>query len=192
MVTTGLRVARSAWRVDWWASILDARVETGLATTEPIEEGTKRATRNAQRATLWAIVALAAIVRLWGLGGQPVLYFDSGVYLGEGAFLASVAERGAGAFMRGGAGGVALELQDGTDAHPPDIAKPGHAILLALSILVLGKTALAGALVSALAGIGTVAATYAIGMRRWGPPAAVPPATFFSISRPPLVSSPVP
>jgi len=38
-----------------------------------------------------AILAIAATVRLWGIGTEPVLYFDSGVYLGEGAFLASAA-----------------------------------------------------------------------------------------------------
>ena len=29
---------------------------------------------------------------------------------------------------------IALATHDGTDAHPPDIAKPGHAILLAISM----------------------------------------------------------
>ena len=41
---------------------------------------------------------VAALPRLWGLGTQPVLYFDSGVYLGEGAFLASAAQRAVAAF----------------------------------------------------------------------------------------------
>jgi 4-amino-4-deoxy-L-arabinose transferase-like glycosyltransferase len=140
-----------------------------------------------------AIVALAAIVRLWGLGGQPVVYFDSGVYLGEGAFLASAAQRAASALTGLGPGNpierVAFGLQEGTDAHPPDIAKPGHAILLAVSMLVLGKTAFAGALVSALAGIGTVAATYAIGMRGWGPRVAIPAAILLAISGQHLVYS---
>jgi 4-amino-4-deoxy-L-arabinose transferase-like glycosyltransferase len=194
MVTAALRVARSALRVGWWApsltvSVLDVRVQTEVAAAASARAGTERATRNAQRATPLLIVALAAIVRLWGLGGQPVLYFDSGVYLGEGAFLASVAERAAGAFMSAGVGGVALALQDGTDAHPPDIAKPGHAMLLAVSMLVLGKSALAGALVSAVAGIGTVAATYAIGMRGWGPRVAIPAATLLAISGQHLVYS---
>jgi 4-amino-4-deoxy-L-arabinose transferase-like glycosyltransferase len=192
MVIAGLRVARSAWRVGWWAqmvSLLDAQVKPRVVQTVLTTEGTQRATRNAQRATLLGIVALAAIVRLWGLGGQPVVYFDSGVYLGEGAFLASVVERGAGAFMRSGMGSVAFVLQDGTDAHPPDIAKPGHAILLALSMLVLGKTALAGALVSAVAGIGTVVATYAIGLRGWGPRVAIPAAILLAISGQHLVYS---
>src|SRR5258708_38482568 len=123
--------------------------EVGVASPAPVSSEAATGPRTRERAnvgTLMAILALAAIVRLWGLGGQPVLYFDSGVYLGEGAFLASFAERGARAFMSGGVGGMALALQDGTDAHPPDIAKPGHAILLALSMLVLGKTALAGTL----------------------------------------------
>src|SRR5439155_14299451 len=115
--------------------------------------------------------------------------FDSGVYLGEGAFLASVAERTVGAFTGTGIGSVALALQDGTDAHSPDIAKPGHAVLLALSMLVLGKTALAGALVSAVAGIGTVAATYAIGLRGWGPRVAIPAALLLAVSGQHLVYS---
>jgi hypothetical protein len=140
-----------------------------------------------------AILVLAATVRLWGLGAQPVLYFDSGVYLGEGAFLASAAHRAAAALVGPGPGGplegVALATQDGTDAHPPDIAKPGHAILLALSMLLFGKTALAGALVSALAGIGTVAVTYAIGLHGWGPRVAVPAAILLAISGQHLVYS---
>jgi hypothetical protein len=140
-----------------------------------------------------AIVALAAVVRLWGLGGQPVLYFDSGVYLGEGAFLASAAQRATSALFSPGPPGplerIAFATQDGTDAHPPDIAKPGHAIILAISMLILGKTALAGALVSALAGIGTVAVTYALGMHGWGPRVAIPAAILLAISGQHLVYS---
>jgi hypothetical protein len=143
--------------------------------------------------TILAVVALAAVVRLWSIGGQPVLYFDSGVYLGEGAFLASAAQRAATALTSPGDGGrlqrVVLATQDGTDAHPPDIAKPGHAILLALSMLLLGKNTLAGALVSALAGIGAVAATYAIGMRGWGPRVAIPAAILLATSGQHLVYS---
>ena len=149
--------------------------------------------RSAQRGTLVAIVALATVIRLWGLGTQPVLFFDSGVYLGEGAFLASVVQRATTALFSAGAGNplerVALALQDGSDAHPPDIAKPGHAILLAIAMLVLGKTALAGALVSALAGIGTVAATYALGVRGWGPRVAIPAALLLAVSGQHLVYS---
>jgi len=150
--------------------------------------------RRSNLAALAAIVGLAALVRLWGLGGQPVLYFDSGVYLGEGAFLTSAAQRAAVALASPGPPSSALDriaraMQDGTDAHPPDIAKPGHAVLLAFSMLLLGKTALAGALVSALAGIGTVAVTYAIGMRGWGPRVAVPAAVMLAISGQHLVYS---
>ncbi len=142
-----------------------------------------------QRSSAWilvAILALAAVVRLWGLGAQPVLYFDSGVYLGEGAFLASAAQRAAAALFGPGPSSplerVALATQDGTDAHPPDIAKPGHAILLAISMLLLGKSVLAGALVSALAGIGTVGITYAIGLHGWGPRVAIPAALLLAVS----------
>src|SRR5207248_2319864 len=138
-------------------------------------------------------MALAAVVRLWGLGAQPILYFDSGVYLGEGAFLASAAQRAASAVLSPGPANalqrVAYATQDGTDAHPPDIAKPGHAILLGLAMLLLGKTALAGALVSALAGIGTVAATYTIGLQGWGRRVAVPAAVLLAISGQHLVYS---
>ncbi|HEX8967777.1 MAG TPA: hypothetical protein VF937_07860, partial [Chloroflexota bacterium] len=132
-----------------------------------------------------AVLALAAIVRLWGLGGQPIVYFDSGVYLGEGAFLASAARHAAAALGEPGSANpldrIAASTRDGIDGHPPDIAKPGHAILLAVSFLLLGKTALAAGLVSALAGIGTVAATYAIGMRGWGPRVALPAAALLAI-----------
>src|SRR5437870_8080901 len=126
MVTTAFRVPSCALSVGRWmpwygVSRLEGQVETGVEHTVATE-ATKRGKRNAERGTFVAIVTLAAIVRLWGLGGQPVVYFDSGVYLGEGAFLASVAERGAGAFTSTGMGSVPLALQDNTDAHPPDIA----------------------------------------------------------------------
>ena len=142
---------------------------------------------------LLAIVALAAIPRLWGLGGQPVVYFDSGVYLGEGAFLASAAQRAAAALVAPGPPGplerAAQATEQGTEAHPPDIAKPGHAVLLGASMLLLGQTALAGALVSALAGIGTVVVTYAIGLYGWGPRVAVAAAVLLAISGQHLVYS---
>ncbi len=140
-----------------------------------------------------AVLGLAAVVRLWGLGGQPVVFFDSGVYLGEGAFLASVAQRAAAALASPDPPGplerVALAVQTGTDAHPPDIAKPGHAVLLAISMLLLGKTPLAGALVSALAGIGTVAATFALGVLGWGLRAAIAASVLLAISGQHLVYS---
>jgi hypothetical protein len=142
---------------------------------------------------LAAILVLAATVRLWGIGAQPVLYFDSGVYLGEGAFLASAAERAATAIFATGPGNtlerIALATEDGTDGHSPDIAKPGHAIVLAISMLLFGKTAFAGALVSALAGIGTVAVTYAIGLRGWGRRVAIPAALLLAVSGEHLVYS---
>jgi Dolichyl-phosphate-mannose-protein mannosyltransferase len=149
-----------------------------------------------QRAS-WAacalVVLLAAVIRLWGLPGQPVLYFDSGVYLGEGAFLASAAQRAAAALAASGPPGplerVAQATAQGTDAHPPDIAKPGHAVLLAASMLVLGKAAFAGTIISALAGIGTVAATYALGMLGWGPRVAIPASVFLAVSGQHLVYS---
>ena len=138
-------------------------------------------------------MALAAVVRLWGLGTQPILYFDSGVYLGEGAFLASAAQRAAAALVSPGPSTplerVAQATENGTDAHPPDIAKPGHAILLAIAFLLLGKTALAGGLISALAGIGTVAATYVIARDGWGERVALPAATLLAISGQHLVYS---
>jgi len=54
---------------------------------------------------------------------------------------------------------------------------------------VLNVTALAGTLVTALAGIGTVAATYALGMRGWGARVAVPAALLLAISGQQLVYS---
>jgi 4-amino-4-deoxy-L-arabinose transferase-like glycosyltransferase len=133
-----------------------------------------------------SVVLLAALPRLWGLGSQPVLYFDSGVYLGEGVFLASVVQRAASA---PDLAAIPRVLEQGTDAHPPDIAKPGHAVLLAIAILLLGKTVLAGALVSALAGMGTVAATYAIGSAGWNRRVAVVAAVLLAISGQHLVYS---
>jgi hypothetical protein len=166
--------------------VAEGRAAAGL----PHDE---RRARNLQRAAFVAVVALAAVIRLWGLGGQPMVFFDSGVYMGEGAFLASAAQRAAQALVAPGPGSalqrVAFAVQDGTDAHPPDIAKPGHAIVLALTMLLLGKTAFAGALVSAVAGIGTVAATYAIGRHGWGPVVALTAAFLLAISGQHLVYS---
>src|SRR5439155_4588525 len=77
----------------------------------------------------------------------------------------------------------------GTAGHPPDTANPGHAILLAAAMLLFGKPVFAGALVSALAGIGTVAVTYAIGLRGWGPRVAIPAAVLLAVSGEHLVYS---
>ena len=44
----------------------------------------------------------------------------------------------------------------------------GVYVVLIVAMLLLGKTAFAGALLSALAGIGTVAVTYVLGMHGWG------------------------
>lgn len=150
----------------------------------------------ASRFPIWmgvAILLFTAIVRLWGLGSEPILYFDSGAYLGEGGFLASAAERSTAALFSAGPANplqrVALSVASGTDGHPPDIAKPGHAILLAISMLLVGKTVLAGALVSSLAGIGTVAATLAIGLHGWGPRVALPAAALLAVSGQHLVYS---
>jgi hypothetical protein len=84
---------------------------------------------------------------------------------------------------------VAQAVEVGTDAHPPDIAKPGHAILIALGMLVLGKIALAGQLVSALSGIGTVLTTFAIGRNGWGPRVGLAAAVLLAISGQHLVYS---
>jgi 4-amino-4-deoxy-L-arabinose transferase-like glycosyltransferase len=145
------------------------------------------------KAAFWTILVVAAVIRLWGLGAQPILYFDSGVYLGEGAFLASAAQHAAAAVFSSGPGNllehVAQSTATGVDGHSPDIAKPGHAILLAIAFLLLGKNALAGALVSALAGIGTVAVTYAIGVRGWNARVGLAAAAMLAISGQHLVYS---
>jgi hypothetical protein len=171
-------------------------LETGPLAGRPKASPQSRSSRfgPADLAALVAIVAAAALIRLWGLPSQPVLYFDSGVYLGEGAFLRSAAERAASALLDPHAQGnllerVAYATQDGTDAHSPDIAKPGHAILLAISMLALGKTAFAGTLISALAGIGTVAITYLIGLRGWNRTVAIAAAAMLAISGQHLVYS---
>jgi hypothetical protein len=140
------------------------------------------------------VLLLAAGLRLWGLGSQPVLFFDSGVYLGEGIFLASAAERAGAGLTAPGPGSalqkIARATEQGTAAHPPDLAKPGHAILLALGMLALGgNPTLVGGLVSALAGIGTVAATYALGVLGWGRGIGVPAALVLAVSGQHLVYS---
>ena len=148
---------------------------------------------SARYAALIAVLILASALRLWGLGSRPILYFDSGACLGEGTFLQSVAQRTAEALLAPGPPGpvqrIALATQDGTDGHPPDLAKPGHAVLLAISMLLLGKSVLAGALVSAGAGVATVAVTCALGMLGWGPRVAVPAGLLLAISGQGLVYS---
>lgn len=149
------------------------------------------------------ILVLAAGLRLWGLGAPAVVMFDSGGYLNEGWFLASAAQRAASALVAPGPGApgnplarVVQALENGTEAHPPEIAKPGNAVLFGLSMLALGKSLTAGVLVSALAGIGTVAATYAVGLAGWGRRIAIPAALLLAVSaehlfysREPLVES---
>ncbi|MCA1644712.1 MAG: glycosyltransferase family 39 protein [Chloroflexi bacterium] len=194
MVSTTLRAfARFRVRASPAGDVREDRPTNPVSVSTRPRSYTVTDRRRTEIGKLGAILLLAAVVRLWGLGTQPVLYFDSGVYLGEGAFLASAAQRAAFTLVSAGPNNplerVALATQEGTDGHPPDIAKPGHAILLASSMLLLGKTPLAGALVSALAGIGTVAVTHAIGMRGWGPRVAIPAATLLAISGQHLVYS---
>lgn len=146
---------------------------------------------------LLPILVLAAALRLWGLSSMPVLYFDSGAYLGEGHFLQSAALRAADAVIHPAPGAptnplqrVVQAVQDGTAGHPPDLAKPGHAILLAIAMLLLGtSTFVAGGAVSAIAGIGTVAATYALGALGWGRRVGIVAALLLAISGQHLVYS---
>jgi hypothetical protein len=146
---------------------------------------------------LLAIILLASVLRLWGLTGMPVLYFDSGAYLGEGRFLASVAQRSAGALFGPDSNAAAnpvervvRTLESGTAGHPPDLAKPGHAILLSIAILVLGtSTFAAGGAVSAVAGLATIAATYGLGSIGWNRRVGVAAAIMLAISGQHLVYS---
>jgi 4-amino-4-deoxy-L-arabinose transferase-like glycosyltransferase len=145
---------------------------------------------------LVAILLLAAVLRFWQLGSSPILYFDAGAYLGEGRFLASAAERAADAWAHPTPDAPANPLaraitavQDGTAGHPPDLAKPGHAMLLALAILALGPTTLAAGLVPALAGLGTVALTYAIGSIGWNRRVGAVGAVLLAVSAEHLVYS---
>ncbi len=142
------------------------------------------------------VLLLAAVLRFWQLGNMPILYFDSGAYLGEGRFLASAAERAADAAfhpspdaMLNPVTRVVQALQDGTDGHPPDLAKPGQAILLAVAILLLGPTTLAAGIVPALAGLGTVVATWAIGSTGWHRRVGIAGAFLLAISAEHLVYS---
>ena len=129
---------------------------------------------------------LAAALRFWSLPDQPVLYFDSGQYLGEARFLSSAARVGGAALFSSGSGNplerVVRAVDQGTEAHAPDNAKVGHAILLATSMLVFGTTAFSAVLVSAVAALGTVAATYAIGVLGWGRRVGIPAALMLAIS----------
>src|SRR5579871_317311 len=147
-------------------------------------------------ASLVAVLLLAAVLRFWQLGSMPILYFDSGAYLGEGRFLASAAQRAADAAVHPAPAApsnpvtrVVQTLQDGTAGHPPDLAKPGQAILLAIAMLVLGPTTLAAGLVPALAGLGTVAATWVIGTTGWHRRVGIAAAFLLAISAEHLVYS---
>ncbi|GAC1318245.1 MAG: hypothetical protein NVSMB2_12870 [Chloroflexota bacterium] len=142
------------------------------------------------------MLLLAALVRFWHLGGMPVLFFDSGAYMGEGRFLASAAQRAVDAVVHAAPGTPgdpiaravkAVEL--GTAGHPPDLAKPGQSILLGMSMLVFGPTTFAAGLVPALAGVGTIAATYGIGSVAWNQRTGLVAAFLLTISAEHLVYS---
>lgn len=149
------------------------------------------------------LFVLAAIVRFWNLGAMPILDFDSGAYLGEGRFLASAVQRAADAVFHPTAGAPGDPLARavaaaavGTAGHPPDLAKPGQSVLLALSILALGPTTFAAGLAPALAGLGTIVATYGIGSLGWNRRVGLVAAFLLTISaehmvysREPLVES---
>jgi Dolichyl-phosphate-mannose-protein mannosyltransferase len=145
---------------------------------------------------LLGVLVVAAVLRFWQLSAMPILYFDSGAYLGEGRFLASAAERAADAWLHPVQGAPANPLSrvvqgvaTGTAGHPPDLAKPGHVILLGLAMLVLGPTTLAAASVPALAGLGTVAATYALGRAGWDRRVGIVAAFLLAVSAEHLVYS---
>jgi hypothetical protein len=142
------------------------------------------------------ILGISAVLRFWQLGAMPILYFDSGAYLGEGRFLASAATRAVDALVHPAEGApdnplarVVQTVASGTEGHPPDLAKPGHSILLALAILALGPTTLAAGLVPALAGLGTIAGTYGIGNLLWNRRVAVVGALLLAFSAEHLVYS---
>jgi hypothetical protein len=145
---------------------------------------------------LLIVLVLGAALRFWQLGATPLLYFDSGAYLGEGRFLASATTRAAEALLhpRPGTSSDALErvvqaVASGTDGHPPDLAKPGNSILLALAMLVAGPTTLAAGIVPALAGLGTIAGTYGIGVVAWSRRVAVVGSLLLAFSAEHLVYS---
>jgi hypothetical protein len=151
---------------------------------------------NLWRRPLLAVFLLAAVLRFWQLGSMPILYFDSGAYLGEGRFLASAAQRAADAVFNPAAEAPAnpvqravQAVQDGTAGHPPDLAKPGQAVLLAIAMLLLGPTTLAAGLVPALAGLGTVVVTGAIGCTGWNRRVGIVAAFLLAISAEHLVYS---
>jgi 4-amino-4-deoxy-L-arabinose transferase-like glycosyltransferase len=148
------------------------------------------------RLPLFGVLVLAAVLRFWQLDSMPILYFDSGAYLGEGRFLASAAQRATSAWLQPAPDAPANPLtrmvqavEVGTAGHPPDLAKPGQSILLAVSILVFGPTTLAAGVVPALAGLGTVALTYAIGSAGWNRRVGVAAAALLAISAEHLVYS---
>jgi hypothetical protein len=132
------------------------------------------------------VLILAAFLRLWGLASQPVLYFDSGQYLGEARFLSSAARAGATALVQPVDADplkrVVQAVAGGAEAHAPDNAKVGHAMLLAASMLIFGTNTFAAVLVSALAAIGTIAAVYAMGSAGWGPRVGLLAALLLAIS----------
>jgi 4-amino-4-deoxy-L-arabinose transferase-like glycosyltransferase len=145
---------------------------------------------------LVGVLALAAVLRFWQLGGMPILYFDSGAYLGEGRFLASAAQRASDAWLhpspdnpQNALARTVQAVEVGTQGHPPDLAKPGQSMLLAIAILVFGPTTLAAGVVPALAGLGTVALTYAIGTKGWSRRHGVAAAVLLAISAEHLVYS---
>lgn len=143
------------------------------------------------------ILLLAAGLRLWGLAGQASFFYDAGTYLSEARFVAGAAQRAFGALLSPDSGPAnplervvrAAEAGPPGEGHPPEMAKPGHTLLLAVAMLIVGQTPFAGLLVSAVAGTATVAATYALGALAWNRQVAVAAALLLAVSAQHLVYS---
>lgn len=136
---------------------------------------------------LCALLAVTALLRLWGVFDRGVFLWDEGSYLMQGRFIATGTRAAIWKLT-----GTALPWVDestGEDLRamvrgmePGLQAKPGHTGLVALFMLVFGDTEWAPALVSVVASLLCVWLMWLIGRRYASPTGALVAAGAFALS----------
>lgn len=142
---------------------------------------------------LLAILLVATAIRLPPLPTKGISFIDEASHLLEGRFIASVATAALGLL------GVSWPLATDPEfasipgqefptrwgplrGEPPLTGRPLHTALLGFAMLVLSERPLAGQMVAAMLGIATVALTFSIGKRLYGPPVGLVAAAALAVS----------
>lgn len=136
---------------------------------------------------LCALLAVTALLRLWGVFDRGVFLWDEGSYLMQGRFIATGTR--AAIWKLAGAALPWVEEPTGEDLRamvrgmePGLQAKPGHTGLIALFMLVFGDTEWAPVLVSVAASLVCVWLVWLIGRRYASPAGALVAAAAFAVS----------